>query len=1041
MGNARDDEDGEDGGAERTDSDSDAFLRKIAKVSDVAPPAALVAQDARRDSPLPQQGVTIGDKFGHYSIVALIGKGGMGVVYRAVDELLCRPAALKVLPPCSEDDAERRRRFLREARAAASVNHPNIATIYEVGESNGKSFIAMELVEGKSLGRRISEGRLPIDEALNVGAQILRGLQKAHVAGLVHRDLKPDNVMINDDGTVKVLDFGLAKPAEVAEPIGEADTALTDDGRLVGTPYYMSPEQARGKVVDKRSDLFSFGIVLYEMITGKRPFTGGTPSDIVSSVLRDDPAALSSIRADVPPEVERIVERCLQKDPQKRHPDAKSVLTEVERLYNKLRAPKASIPPLAPDAEVSADKPKSSHTTDPSILSSRDSRLTPSRGVATSSPGSPRDATRRAAASWAVMAALTIAIVAIIFRVSRPSQPNTPEQTAPSTSASAAPAAPKAVAITDLTLPDSKVPEALVAYKSGLQALRDANWGRAKDNFHRAAELDPSMAVAHLRYSYVAHDTTHDFKVYQVAYARAVELRTSMTPRDQVYLRALEPILARSTNERSVVRERLLEAVKQYPNDAEFYMTLAQFANDKEEGLTFAQRAVDIDPQYADALQLLGRYFLRAERYEDALKAFERCLEVSPTSADCRMERSSSYAMLGRCADAEEELRKSTEGHPSPKDCGNRAELMLGLGRSPEAALQIALQGLEGMGAQQKRQEELSVRGRFAFYTGDFAELIKLAGDYEKLIEAETSIWPHREVTQWLVWGNLEVGRRDEAVRVLEAYWRRKDAWVGAKTWERDVQWSRILHRAGKLTKAQLEERRDAFVKSVREGKDGKEEREFFYVVTAYLFGIDSKEEAEEGLTMFYTSPQPPKPKQMHWEPLAALAKAHLLAGDVDKAIELATLRLKRCDGVFGQPYVWMTMAQALEKKGDKAGACDSYGKVLDRWGKAKPRSVTADKARDRSKALSCNTDKLTPGASGKGDSAHEDGDEQLDIKVDGLSKRLDILKKLGKHHPSSSFPPPPGAPHAPGAPPIPPGMPPATPPPPLPPAPPPSDE
>ncbi|MFO0754989.1 MAG: protein kinase [Byssovorax sp.] len=963
------DDDEDEGHGPDGESNSDAFLRQIARVDDVAPPEALTVvgagntnRRALREAPLPHQGVAVGDKFGHYSVVALIGKGGMGVVYRAVDELLCRPAALKVLPPCSEDDAERRRRFLREARAAASVNHPNIATIYQVGESNGKSFIAMELVEGKSLARRIREGRLPIDEALNVGVQILRGLRKAHAAGLVHRDLKPDNVMINDDGTVKVLDFGLAKPAEVGEPLGEADTALTDEGGLVGTPYYMSPEQARGKVVDSRSDLFSFGVVLYEMITGKRPFVGGTASDIVSSVLRDDPAALSSIRHDVPPEVERFVERCMEKDPAKRFADARSALSELEPLYNQLRSPKTSIPPLAPDAARSADsgdKQRSRHTADPSVLSNRDSRATPSRGIAASSPGGARDSARRAAPRWAVMFALAVAIVSVLFRVTR-SNPVT--QPAAGASASA-PAKPTATAITDLPLPDSRVPEALVAYKSGLQALRDANWGRAKDNFARAAELDPSMAAAHLRYAYIAHDTRLDFKVYQAAYSRAVELRATLTPRDLMFLRVLEPLLSRMPAERSVVRERLLEAIKTYPMDAELFMTLAQFAETKDEGLRFAERAAALDPQYADAQQLLGRHLARFERYEDALKAFEHCLEVAPTSADCRMERSEAYAKLGRCADAEEELRKSTASQPQLKDCMNRADLMLGLGRSVESSYQIARQALDGLSGAERQRDEAMVRARFAYYGGDFEEALKSVEEFGKLIDADPYIGSHQVHTIWLKGLYVEMGRTEDAVRVVESYWKHKDAWVSEKAWERNMPLSRFLHHAGKLSKADLDARLDEFVRAYTgDDKEGSPSPS----LAGYLIDIESREEAEAGLRVLHALPNPPKPEQASVDMLGALARAHLLAGDADQSIEISRLRVKHCYGAFDLPHAWMTMAQALEKKGDKAGACEYYGKVLERWGKARPKSVTADKARDLSRALSCKLDKPAP-APGKG--------------------------------------------------------------------------
>ncbi|MDB4932752.1 MAG: uncharacterized protein JWM10_5236, partial [Myxococcaceae bacterium] len=277
----------------------------------------------------------IGQHFGTYLIEAPLGHGGMGVVYRALDEKLRRTVALKVLPPGFAADADRRRRFEREARAAAAVTHACIATVYEVGESEGRVFIAMELVEGSSLASRIAGTPLPLALALRITRDVARGLAKAHERSVVHRDLKPDNVMLTDEGEVKILDFGLARldePAEVGADQDVTAAAMTMPGQIMGTPGYMSPEQAAGKATDARTDLFSLGVVLYEMLTGARPFRGDSAMDVIIALCRDEPAPPSTLNPAVTPEVERVIARCMAKRPADRYANARELLADLDAL-------------------------------------------------------------------------------------------------------------------------------------------------------------------------------------------------------------------------------------------------------------------------------------------------------------------------------------------------------------------------------------------------------------------------------------------------------------------------------------------------------------------------------------------------------------------------------------------------------------------------------------------------------------------------------------------------------------------------------------
>jgi len=282
----------------------------------------------------------------------------MGVVYRAEDERLRRPVALKVLPPNLVGDEERRRRFLREARAAAAVTHPNIATVYEVGEvpeasgeGPGLIFIAMELVEGKTLQGLIGGRQLPIKEAIRIGAEIADGLARAHGARLIHRDLKPANILVDGDGHPKILDFGLAKQvrgdrASGSSQAGTMSVESTRAGTIYGTPAYMSPEQARGEALDARTDLFSFGIVLHEMVTGTLPFKGSTSADVLSAIIRDTPVPPSRINPEVSADLERIIGQCLEKDVRDRYQHADQIVADLGRLR---RAGDAATKSLASD--------------------------------------------------------------------------------------------------------------------------------------------------------------------------------------------------------------------------------------------------------------------------------------------------------------------------------------------------------------------------------------------------------------------------------------------------------------------------------------------------------------------------------------------------------------------------------------------------------------------------------------------------------------------------------------------------------------------
>src|SRR5436189_1884877 len=296
--------------------------------------ATRIIQNGQADS-------LIGQTIGHYKISESIGTGGMGDVYLATDITAGRKAALKLLPMRFTGDAERLHRFQQQAHALVGLNHPNILTVYEIGEDHSIHYIASELIEGETLRQRLEHGPMQLSEAVDVAIQVVSALATAHEAGIVHRDIKPENIMLRPDGYVKVLDFGIAKLVEQELPLTTPrDEALslveTNLGSIMGTVRYMSPEQACGAQVDKSTDIWSLGVVLYEMVTGHAPFTGDTPKEVMSAVLEREPPSLTKYIAHAPAELQQIISKTLRKDREERYRSAQDLLKALKDLRRNL---------------------------------------------------------------------------------------------------------------------------------------------------------------------------------------------------------------------------------------------------------------------------------------------------------------------------------------------------------------------------------------------------------------------------------------------------------------------------------------------------------------------------------------------------------------------------------------------------------------------------------------------------------------------------------------------------------------------------------
>jgi len=350
-------------------------------------------------------GNMVGETIGPYEVLSELGSGGMGTVYLAQDVRLGRKIALKLLPPHFTYDKDRLRRFQQEARAASALNHPNILTVHEIEQRADLHYIATEFVDGMTLRQHMTNMRMTLNEVLNIAVQVASALHAAHTAGIAHRDIKPENVMIRSDGYVKVLDFGLAKLTEVDGV--QAATPETNPGIVMGTPRYMSPEQARGLDVDARTDIFSLGIVIYEMVTGRVPFEGETTSDIIAALIRDEPEPMSVRVPELPPDVDRVVKTALAKDPDQRYQTIAAFSSDLQLLKDDLQLD-------AKPVRTNSDGSRVSVPDDPRTAASRRFRTTDPKAYEHTGPVSP-DRTR-----WAmpVVLGVLLLVVAVVVIVS-----------------------------------------------------------------------------------------------------------------------------------------------------------------------------------------------------------------------------------------------------------------------------------------------------------------------------------------------------------------------------------------------------------------------------------------------------------------------------------------------------------------------------------------------------------------------------------------------------------------------------------------------
>jgi serine/threonine-protein kinase len=889
----------------------------------------------------------IGQHLGTYLIESQLGHGGMGVVYRALDERLRRTVALKVLPPGFTADADRRRRFEREARAAAAVTHACIATVYEVGESEGRVYIAMELVEGSSLSSRIAGTPMPLALALRVARDVARGLAKAHERSVVHRDLKPDNVMLTDDGEVKILDFGLARldePADVGADQDVTAAAMTMPGQIMGTPGYMSPEQAAGKATDARTDLFSLGVVLYEMVTGARPFRGDSAMDVIIALCRDEPAPPSTLNPAVTPDVERIIARCMAKRPADRYANARDLLAELDALD----------PSAGPRSFVSSPGPAPTgphHAIAPTTSSPHTSAIV----SAPPPPAKPRTQKRMVFGAIGLVALGAVGALALrkpAARLRRPrattSQHGSPWGGHP---------------ITDDPPPTSTSAEALRAYADGLRAARDGAQELALERFARATALDPDLAAAHLQVA-----LARGVERGREALLRALGGRASLDERDRAVLDAVAPAYTETPTDFAAASGRLAAVARRFPDDVAVLSTLGrlQGEHDLRASVASYRRASAIDPGHVPARAALADSLAYLGDLDGARRALTECLDVSPAATACLRERAYLDLAASDCAAVETSTRRwmliSREGGWAQRLL---AYALVGQGKALDAVRETLVQARASQPAERRAQSEQEDLRALAALGGDLAEAARRGEAVETLVEPSRAEGDHATAALALAMVLDEQGRAADAARVGQRFLERREAWettprTDDRALERDPTQALLTLqvRAGVLTPAAAEAQRAARRAWWEHRQAALPEVGGFAWIAQYAAGASTTEEALAALAALprfgALPPVAPLPA-MHVD--AAVGRTYLLAGRAAEALPALRRAAASCYGLrfpVEQVRAVRDLGAALAATGDRDGACAAYGRVVAQWGRATPRSVTAEDARARMTALGC---------------------------------------------------------------------------------------
>jgi serine/threonine-protein kinase len=909
-----------------------------------------------------------GDAFGRYLVEGLLGEGGMGQVYRAFDPLLERRVAIKLLrqepagvasastssDPASAGSA----RILREARAAAQLHHPNATTIFDVGEVDGVPYLTMELIAGRPLQALVNDATISTGVRLQWLADVARALAAAHERGLVHRDVKLDNVMVRSDGVVKVLDFGIARrdTAEV-NPTGSTaplvPAAITSRSGISGTPLYMSPEQLRGAAVDARTDQFSWGVLAYVLLTGQYPWTD--PNNmvrVIAEILDATPAPPSHRAADVPAWVDQVVLKALAKSPSDRFTTMGDLLAALDPAVASAKTmPSVSVPPLR---ELAASS-ESRGPCDAAVHTGSGVHRTAPRLTSVPPPGPSRKPALLLYAPFALVA-LVAGAAALHAAFSRDAH-------RPPTSQAAVPPAPppSATAVTALPAPASTNAEALAAHAEGMQAIRDANFDVALRAFERAVKADPGFAAGWMRVAMVGYGVV-PLSEAREAFQKAMERRSSLSERDKAFLDTFDPFISREPADLADAERRLAAAVARWPLDGELVEALAYVQLKRgrfAEVIATADRAIAIDPDFADPWSLKGSALAQLGRFPEALGALERCAERFPAATDCLKVEADILEQQGECARMEAVARRWLAKQPTSAGALTAlATSLVAIGKHRDSVIAVLEQKWARVEPAGRAAVELADRLPLDVLGGDLAAAELKARELERLTAADSNEAAHRAPSTYLVELLHETGRDAEAGRFAAGFLRRREAWIADAGSDVGLDPSptmlRAQVRAELLAPAELGSRRGAFLASWEKTLPHSLRGSLW--ISGYARAAETPDHAREALSVL-PDYLPLPPFVPHVLADAELGRVRLLAGDATQAtapLQRATTSCRAYDEPFAHTRAFARLGEALEATGDAAGACRAYSVVLARWGKATVLAVTAERARARAAALAC---------------------------------------------------------------------------------------
>lgn len=915
-----------------------------------------------------------GASFARYRVEASLGGGGMGHVYRAFDMQLQRRVALKILHAETGGGGGAAALILREARAAAALNHVNAVTVFEIGEHEGVPFMAMELVQGQPLRHLIGRTDLPLARRLRWLAGIADALAAAHAAGIVHLDVKPENVIVRDDDIAKVLDFGIARrrsfdPDVLVRPGADVERlhSLTHgSGSIVGTPRYMAPEQVGRGELDGRTDQFAWGVVAYELLTGRNPWPPGEDLyALFSSIVRLTPPPIRAHREDIPGAVAAIIDRALSKLPEDRFASMADVVAALASATSELPtgpyvAPSwlalAAGPPVSGSEAITMPADPTAATVDVASidLSPRPSDLPTSARVssprlsdgaptqrsdlAPPAPSSRRIGPRARIASLVATAALVVAGLWIV------------SSRAPSRGEGAG--APKCN------------DAALSAYSVGSRALRSGNWDHARKSFQEAAAQDPECAAAHARLVVIGHWTDPPSKTRE-SLRRALDAGDRLSDRDRELLHCYEAVLwSTPPDERGFAAclDRLSET---RPGDAELAYIASDFAPVPARMRELAQRALAIDPQYSDAWQGLAVAYTLEEDEQAALETLDQCVLRVTTSLDCLGQRAMMLRRTGRCEDLEATARKWIARSPEATAAHYTLAAALAAEGRPRAVVEEALltRWAQMKGSVDAGKEPVE-RVAFAALFGDLAAAEAQAKQLEAQAKGAPDAEPRIEAALWLLDLALESGSLDSAGALASDLWSRKAAWdsaarhagYNARAVTFEPQLLRVLRLTKRMPEAEITAARARWLDEARTSGGLTDEALW---VLGHALPAETAQEAAEAVR----SMPPSICSRTSWAAkvpglltYAYAGRALLLAGRTDDALRLLGRAAASCTSLEDpmlHTRVTLWFGQALVKKGERDRACAAFATIGKRWG-AVTGSRTVQQAAEQATALGC---------------------------------------------------------------------------------------